>query len=160
MSTQPQTLDRTLLRAAVEAAIRAPSLHNSQPWRFRLREGALEVFGRPDPAAADRRSARLGPTSGLRGGHLQRPAGLRDGRQPRRVAAVPRAPAAVAAADALGYPAVLKAADPKLVHKSGIGGVTLNLPDAEAVVAVDVKLRLAPIGNEPDPTVRELREPS
>ena len=45
------------------------------------------------------------------------------------------APAAVAAADALGYPAVLKAADPELVHKSDIGGVALNLADAAAVAA-------------------------
>jgi nitroreductase len=28
---------------AVEAAIRAPSLHNSQPWRFRLRDGGIDV---------------------------------------------------------------------------------------------------------------------
>jgi nitroreductase len=33
--------------AAVEAATRAPSLHNSQPWRFLLRDGAIEV--RVDP---------------------------------------------------------------------------------------------------------------
>jgi nitroreductase len=32
------------LRAAAAAAIRAPSLHNSQPWRFRLRDGAIEVL--------------------------------------------------------------------------------------------------------------------
>jgi nitroreductase len=30
--------------AAVAAAIRAPSMHNSQPWRFRLRDGAIEVL--------------------------------------------------------------------------------------------------------------------
>lgn len=35
-------------RAAVGAAVRAPSLHNSQPWRFRLRDGTVEV--RLDPA--------------------------------------------------------------------------------------------------------------
>jgi hypothetical protein len=35
-----------LIRAA-EAAIRAPSLHNSQPWRFRLRDGAIEVLADP-----------------------------------------------------------------------------------------------------------------
>jgi len=39
-----QTLDRAVFLAAVEAAVRAPSLHNTQPWRFRLRDGALEVL--------------------------------------------------------------------------------------------------------------------
>jgi nitroreductase len=34
------TLNHT---AAIEAAVRAPSLHNSQPWRFRVRGGAIEV---------------------------------------------------------------------------------------------------------------------
>ena len=32
------------LRQAVLAAVRAPSLHNSQPWRFRLRDGGIEVL--------------------------------------------------------------------------------------------------------------------
>lgn len=32
------------LRIAATAAIRAPSLHNSQPWRLRLRDGAIEVL--------------------------------------------------------------------------------------------------------------------
>jgi nitroreductase len=36
------------LRAAATAAIRAPSLHNSQPWRFRLRDGAIEVLADRD----------------------------------------------------------------------------------------------------------------
>ena len=36
--------DRPNLRRAAEAAIRAPSLHNSQPWLFRLRDGAIEVL--------------------------------------------------------------------------------------------------------------------
>jgi hypothetical protein len=31
------------LRRAAEVAVRAPSLHNSQPWRFGLREGGIEV---------------------------------------------------------------------------------------------------------------------
>lgn len=38
------TLDIT---AALEAAVRAPSLHNSQPWRFCTRDGGIEV--RVDP---------------------------------------------------------------------------------------------------------------
>lgn len=36
-------------------------------------------------------------------------------------------------ADSLGYPVVLKAASPDLPHKSDVGGVLLNLPDAAAV---------------------------
>jgi len=33
------------LRAALEAAVRAPSVHNTQPWRFRLLPDAVEVYG-------------------------------------------------------------------------------------------------------------------
>jgi acyl-CoA synthetase (NDP forming) len=45
------------------------------------------------------------------------------------------ADAAVAAAERFGYPVVLKAADPALVHKSDVGGVRLGLGDADAVRA-------------------------
>lgn len=41
------TYDETDLRRAAQAAIRAPSLHNSQPWRFRLRDGGIEVLADP-----------------------------------------------------------------------------------------------------------------
>ena len=43
-----------VLHRAVRAAIRAPSMHNSQPWRFRLRDGGIDVRvdrRRPLPAA-------------------------------------------------------------------------------------------------------------
>jgi nitroreductase len=40
-------LNRDSFLAAAEAAGRAPSLHNSQPWRFRLRAGAMEVLADP-----------------------------------------------------------------------------------------------------------------
>ncbi|GIJ48097.1 GNAT family N-acetyltransferase [Virgisporangium aliadipatigenens] len=40
---------------------------------------------------------------------------------------------AVAVAEEIGYPAVLKAAAPELVHKSDVGGVRLDLRDAHAV---------------------------
>jgi nitroreductase len=51
-----RTYDQSDLHRAAEAGIRAPSLHNSQPWLFRLRDGAVEIH--VDPArrldAADR----------------------------------------------------------------------------------------------------------
>lgn len=40
---------------------------------------------------------------------------------------------AVAAADKIGYPVVLKIASPQISHKSDVGGVKVNLADAEAV---------------------------
>lgn len=43
--------------------------------------------------------------------------------------------AAVAAAERIGYPVVLKSADPELVHKTDTGGVRVNLTDADAVRA-------------------------
>lgn len=35
------------LRDTVPAAVRAPSVHNTQPWRFRLRDGGIEVLVDP-----------------------------------------------------------------------------------------------------------------
>jgi acetyl coenzyme A synthetase (ADP forming)-like protein len=42
---------------------------------------------------------------------------------------------AVEAANTLGFPVVMKAAGPAILHKSDVGGVKLNLRDAEAVTA-------------------------
>ena len=36
------------LRLAAAAAIRAPSLHNSQPWRFRLADGGIDILADTD----------------------------------------------------------------------------------------------------------------
>lgn len=47
---------------------------------------------------------------------------------------------AIAAADALGYPVVLKTAMPGILHKSDKGGVKLRLTDGEAVAAAYVAL--------------------
>jgi nitroreductase len=47
-------IDEAAFHHAVAAAIRAPSLHNSQPWRFRLQQGVCEVLadhGRVLPAS-------------------------------------------------------------------------------------------------------------
>lgn len=50
---------------------------------------------------------------------------------PTRVAESPEA--AVEAAEAMGYPVVVKLYSHTLTHKTEVGGVQLNLPDAEAV---------------------------
>jgi nitroreductase len=52
----PQPFGVAELHAAAAAGIRAPSLHNSQPWQFRLRDGAIEVLADPRDhlAVADR----------------------------------------------------------------------------------------------------------
>lgn len=39
--------DEIDLRAAAEAGIRAPSMHNTQPWLFRLRDGAIDILADP-----------------------------------------------------------------------------------------------------------------
>jgi acyl-CoA synthetase (NDP forming) len=55
--------------------------------------------------------------------------------------------AALEAANALGYPVVLKTAEPHIAHKTEVGGVRLNLRDAAAVAAAydDVAARLGPL---------------
>ncbi|MBV1850475.1 Acg family FMN-binding oxidoreductase [Catellatospora tritici] len=45
--TTALTLTDTAFRDVVAAAVRAPSLHNSQPWRFRNRNGTIEVYADP-----------------------------------------------------------------------------------------------------------------
>lgn len=40
--------DSATLRAALTLAVRAPSVHNSQPWRWRMRADGLDLFADPD----------------------------------------------------------------------------------------------------------------
>jgi len=55
MSTLRTPVDHGILVVAVEAAILAPSMHNCQPWRFRLGADTLEVHADParNPVLAD-----------------------------------------------------------------------------------------------------------
>src|ERR1700760_4167156 len=43
MAPADTDLARTLRRAAIRA-MRAPSVHNTQPWRFVVRDGGLDIF--------------------------------------------------------------------------------------------------------------------
>jgi acyl-CoA synthetase (NDP forming) len=66
---------------------------------------------------------------------------------------------AVAAADALGYPVVLKAADPDLVHKSDRGAVRLNLTGAPDVEAAYRAIADALVEPAPPVLVQAMAEP-
>ncbi|MGW6421647.1 hypothetical protein ACWF82_03140 [Nocardia sp. NPDC055053] len=50
----------TTCRDAVELAVRAPSVHNTQPWLWRIRPGRVDLFAdfRRQLAATDRWRAR------------------------------------------------------------------------------------------------------
>lgn len=50
---------------------------------------------------------------------------------------------AVVAAEEIGYPVVLKLDSPEVAHKTEVGGVKLNLPDATAVRGAFAELRAA-----------------
>lgn len=41
------TLSSDVLRAALELAVRAPSIHNTQPWRFRIDGSTLHLYADP-----------------------------------------------------------------------------------------------------------------
>ena len=43
MSASLWGMDREIARQLIQAAVLAPSSHNTQPWLFRLREGGLEL---------------------------------------------------------------------------------------------------------------------
>lgn len=47
MTTPNAAVDRTVLERCVRSAGLAPSLHNSQPWRFRIRGAAIDVLADP-----------------------------------------------------------------------------------------------------------------
>jgi acyl-CoA synthetase (NDP forming)/GNAT superfamily N-acetyltransferase len=66
---------------------------------------------------------------------------------------------AAAAASALGFPVVLKAADPNLVHKSDIGAVRLDLRDEAAVRAAYAGIATA-LGQEAPPVLVQRQLPT
>ena len=99
----------------------------------------------PDPAVTARWRARLSEARTLtesEGLELLSDYGVPT--MDRRI--VDAADAAVAAADAVGFPVVLKTATDGIAHKSEVSGVLLNLSDADAVRAGydDLAARLGP----------------
>jgi acyl-CoA synthetase (NDP forming) len=60
---------------------------------------------------------------------------------------------AVAAADALGYPLVMKVVSPDIAHKSDIGGVVVGVADADGVRATFDQINAAVSSAAPNATV-------
>jgi acyl-CoA synthetase (NDP forming) len=67
--------------------------------------------------------------------------------------AVQTVDAAVAAAEAAGYPVVLKIESPDIPHKTEAGVVRLNLPDAVAVAEAYAEIHAAAARVEPPPAI-------
>ena len=61
--------------------------------------------------------------------------------------------AAVAAAERIGYPVVLKIAAAEVLHKSDVGGVALNLEDGTAVVEAFIALTARARAARPEATI-------
>ncbi|HLZ70209.1 MAG TPA: acetate--CoA ligase family protein [Dehalococcoidia bacterium] len=61
---------------------------------------------------------------------------------------------AVSAAQQIGFPVVLKVVSPEIAHKSDVGGVALNLPDAGAVGAAYERIMAAVKAAQPHARVQ------
>jgi acetate---CoA ligase (ADP-forming) len=112
-----------------------------------LAHGTSPVRPQPvpvDTARQDRwlRALRSGPLDAADGFRLLRDYGIRAVRAQR----AGRAAAALAAAAQIGYPVVLKTAEPGVAHKSDAGGVVLGIGDAAGLEAAyaDLAARLGP----------------
>ena len=45
---RPASADRVQLEQAVQLALRAPSVHNTQPWRWGIRDSEIDLYADPD----------------------------------------------------------------------------------------------------------------
>ncbi|MDF5754833.1 acetate--CoA ligase family protein [Spongiactinospora sp. TRM90649] len=87
---------------------------------------------RPESLSAVRRALSASPSGQVSHDVLAELAERYDLPLPRRIAA-DTAAGAVAAAESIGFPVVLKTASPKVVHKSDVGGVAVGLATPERV---------------------------
>jgi acyl-CoA synthetase (NDP forming) len=112
-----------------------------------LAHGTWSARPRPQPVDRARRerwirALRAGPLPAAGAFRLLRDYGIRAA----RARSAESAGAALAAAAEIGYPVVLKTAEPGVAHKSDAGGVVLGIRDAAGVEAAyaDLAARLGP----------------
>ena len=129
-------LDQDVVGALADAGV--PFLESTETAMLALRHARehRRFLGRPDlppsSPAAPRAGARLSGTLG----NADAMQLLRDFGMPlAETVAVKDAEAAVAAADRLGYPVVLKIDSPDIAHKTDVGGVRVGCGDGAAVRA-------------------------
>ncbi|WP_159915082.1 acetate--CoA ligase family protein [Pantoea sp. 18069] len=104
-----------------------------------VRQARLLEAEQPPAAAARSTAARL-PEAAFRNEYAAKQVLIDAGFEVPRELQVPDADGAVQAADALGYPVVLKILSEDIAHKTEVGGVALNLADADAVRAASARI--------------------
>ncbi|MEG1768398.1 MAG: acetate--CoA ligase family protein [Comamonas sp.] len=116
-----------------------------------------ELLAAEAPAAAVARSpaARL-PEAAFRNEYAAKQALIDAGFEVPLERSVKDADAAVQAADALGYPVVLKILSEDIAHKTEAGGVALNLADAAAVRAASARIFASVAAHAPDARIEGL----
>lgn len=114
-----------------------------------VRQAGLLTAEAPPAAGARRPAARL-PEAAFRNEHAAKQVLIDAGFEVPLERSVRDADDAVQAADALGYPVVLKILSEDIAHKTEAGGVALNLADAEAVRAASARIFASVAAHAPD----------
>ena len=114
-----------------------------------VRQAGLLTAEAPPAAGARRPAARL-PEAVFRNEHAAKQVLIDAGFEVPLERSVRDADDAVQAADALGYPVVLKILSEDIPHKTEAGGVALNLADAEAVRAASARIFASVAAHAPD----------
>ncbi|MBS7780972.1 acetate--CoA ligase family protein [Acidovorax sp. CCYZU-2555] len=120
-----------------------------------VRQAELLAAEAPAAAIAPGPAARL-PEAAFRNEYAAKQALIDAGFEVPLERSVKDADAAVQAADALGYPVVLKILSEDIPHKTEAGGVALNLADAAAVRAASARIFASVAAHAPDARIEGL----
>jgi acyl-CoA synthetase (NDP forming) len=120
-----------------------------------VRQAALLEAEQP-PAATARSAAPRLPEAAFRNEYAAKQVLIAAGFEVPLERSVKDADAAVQAADALGYPVVLKILSEDIPHKTEAGGVALNLADADAVRAASARIFASVAAHAPQARIEGL----
>lgn len=120
-----------------------------------VRQAELLAAETPSAAIASSPAARL-PEAAFRNEYAAKQVLIDAGFEVPLERSVRDADAAVQAADALGYPVVLKILSEDIPHKTEAGGVALNLADADAVRAASARIFASVAAHAPDARIEGL----